>query len=102
MSTPWGFLTSIVALVVSFGIYFVGAAAILAAVGPGFDKRHHLMVLIAAYQALVFGVLVVAVGILLLRRVPPSVLGFQFPGWGPLGVAAASLIPILVAADAIE
>jgi membrane protease YdiL (CAAX protease family) len=103
MSCPWGFPTALVSVVVAFAIYYGGALAILSRLGGSFDKRHHLIVLIAAYQALVAGVIVVAALIALLpRRAPPSALGYRFPGWVALGTAAASLIPILFVSTAIE
>lgn len=103
MTSGWGFLTAVIALIVALVIYYVGALAILRGLGGTFDKQHHLIVLIAAYQALVVGVLVVATTVALLpHRASPRALGFVFPGWGVLGVAAVSLIPILLASDAIE
>src|SRR5437764_3616236 len=102
MSVPWGFPTALIALVVAFALYIIGAGALVAVAG-GLEKNHHVLFEIAAYQALTFGVLVAALGVALIpHRAGPDSLGFVFPGWRPLGLAAASLVPILLAVAGIE
>lgn len=102
MTVPWGFPTALVSLTVAFAVAIVGEGALYAS-APGLEKHHYVIFEIVGYQALTIGVLVAAVAVVLIpHRVGPASLGFRFPGWETLALAAASLIPILFAAAGIE
>lgn len=102
MTVPWGLPTAFFSFVVAFAVAIVGQVVIFASTGD-LEKHHHVVFEILAYQALTFGVLVAATGVVLLpHHAGPLSLGFRFPGWEALALAAASLIPILLAVAGIE
>jgi uncharacterized protein len=97
---PWGLVTALVALLVSFLVYVLGGTLVLS-----LDLRHrlHSQLLegIIAYQALMVGVVICVVFLRVRQnRMGLEVLGFRFPGWGRL-LRSIALLPVLYVGVAI-
>ena len=91
----WGIPSAIGALILTFTCAVIGQAVLLGVGGHAFE-RQHIAWSILAYQFLAIGVLLsVILMVLLPYRARLQTLGFRFPGWSALALAAASVIVIL-------
>jgi membrane protease YdiL (CAAX protease family) len=97
-SVPWGVKVAVLAPLACFVAANVGAIGIVgvwSGIAPGTPKAHLLVISILAYQFLALGALL-CMWIVIIPRVQGSLknIGFGFPGWRTMIVAALSIIPI--------
>lgn len=101
-AVPWGIGRAVGALIVTFACA-VGGQIILYALAAGYLKKHQIVANILSYQFLLAGVVLSAVVLILIPyRIGPRALGFRFPGWNTLGMAAVSVVGIMFAVAALE
>ncbi|HLJ66591.1 MAG TPA: type II CAAX endopeptidase family protein [Chloroflexota bacterium] len=99
-NVPWGLGAAVGALVVAFGIYFLAGGITLYAFPQAFSGSRATQEAfgIIDYQFLLLGTVVAAlVFVVIPTHSGPRALGFRFPGWRTLAIAALSVIPILIA-----
>lgn len=96
---PWGLGTAIGAILISFVGLLIGAEVVAVLNG----RNPTIVWEMIGYQGLTLGVLVSVVALILARyRVSPPSLGYRFPGWRTMALAAVSVILITVVAYAIQ
>lgn len=104
--TRWGLAVGLAAVGMAFAIYLVGdvmLATAIRALDPGSYSRRYLEYTALGYQFLTLGVLASALLLVLGRYgVGPSALGYRFPGWRILALAALTVVPVLVASGLLQ
>lgn len=95
---PWGLPEGVGGVLLAFVIYIV-AGGIFYAAATGLYRHHYLVFEVLSYQLLAAAVAFVALVLIFVRfHVGPAAVGYRFPGWSALSLAALSVIPILIAA----
>jgi membrane protease YdiL (CAAX protease family) len=97
-SVAWGLPSAVGALALTLTSAVIGQFVLRASLGRGFDRQHQLTFSILSYQFIAAGVILSLILLIFLPyRSRLQSVGFRFPGWTALAVAAASVILILFA-----
>lgn len=101
MEVPWGLPTAIGAFLITFGVAYVGYN-ILHAVARPFERHHFLLFQVAAEQFIVLGVIISALVLVYLpHRATPRSLGYVFPGWQTMALAASAIVIVILGVTVI-